>query len=57
MWRVVEIAAWALFLSCLALLLAIRAVRFVVAFLIPALFLVAIAAGVVCYALEQVGVL
>ncbi len=51
-WRVVEVAAWAVLLPCAALVLAVRAARFVAAVLIPALFALIVAAGVVRWAIE-----
>ncbi len=55
--RLFEVAALVLFVLCTALLLLIRGTRLVVVFLVEALVLVAVAAGVVSYVLGGIGVL
>jgi hypothetical protein len=55
--RLIEVAALVLFVLCATVLLVIRGTRLVLVFLIEALVLVAVVAGVLSYVLGEIGVL
>jgi hypothetical protein len=57
MWKAIEIAALTLLFVCTVLLLMIRGSRFVVAWTIRMLFVVAVVAGTEWYVLGEIGAL